>query len=154
MPCLENSQHERFVLELIAGKSQTDAYLAAGYKARNASSAAAAASRLFKNDKIQARLSELNKAVQNTVVDDTSLTLSEHMAMLRMLRDEARAEGKLQAAIAAEVKRGELRRFYVKQVETGGVGEFADLSDDELNELIREEAERVVAEAKAARRAN
>lgn len=154
MPPLKNAQHERFVLELVAGLSQTDAYLAAGYKTKDTASAAAAASRLMKNDNIRSRLAELNKAVEKATVDDTNLTLSDHMAMLRLLRDEARAEGKLQAAIAAEVKRGELRRFYVKQVETGAAGEFSELSDEELDKLIREEAERIMEETKAARRAN
>jgi hypothetical protein len=38
------------------------------------------------------------------------------------------------AAITAEVKRGELRRFYVKQVES--INEFADWSDEELKAFI------------------
>ncbi len=136
MPALKNTQHERFVLELLAGATQTDAYIAAGYKVKNSNAAAAAASRLLKEPVIYERLEELKKAQQQAIVDDTSLTLSEHMAMLRMLRDEARAEGKIQAAVAAEVKRGELRRFYIKQVETGGPGQFSDLSDTELDQMI------------------
>lgn len=133
MPALKNSQHERFVLELLAGATQTDAYLAAGYKVTTPGAAAAAASRLLKQREISERLEELKKSAEKAIVDDTSLTLQDHMAMLRVLRDEARAEGKLQAAIAAEVKRGELRKFYVKQVETGGPGAFSELSDEELD---------------------
>ena len=34
MPALPNAQHEKFVQELIRGKSHADAYLAAGYKAK------------------------------------------------------------------------------------------------------------------------
>ncbi len=138
MPALKNSQHERFVLELLAGATQTDAYIAAGYKVKNAGAAAAAASRLLKQPEITERLEELKKSAEKAAIDDTSLTLAEHMSMLRLLRDEARAEGKLQAAIAAEVKRGELRRFYIKQVETGGPGEFSDLSDEELDAQVEE----------------
>jgi hypothetical protein len=48
--------------------------------------------------------------------------------MLRELRDDAQQRGQLSAAIQAEVKRGELRRFYVKQVETGDAGEFERMS--------------------------
>lgn len=136
MPALKNSQHERFVLELLAGATQTDAYIAAGYKVKNAGAAAAAASRLLKQPEIAERLEELKKSAEKAAIDDTSLTLAEHMSMLRLLRDEARAEGKLQAAIAAEVKRGELRRFYIKQVETGAPGEFSELSDDELEQEL------------------
>lgn len=136
MPALKNSQHERFVLELLAGATQTDAYIAAGYKVKNAGAAAAAASRLLKNPEVAERLEELKKSTEKAIMDDTSLTLAEHMSMLRLLRDEARAEGKLQAAISAEVKRGELKRFYIKQVETGAPGEFSDLSDDELEQEL------------------
>jgi len=136
MPALKNSQHERFVLELLAGATQTDAYIAAGYKVKNAGAAAAAASRLLKQPEISERLEELKKSAEKAAIDDTSLTLAEHMTMLRVLRDEARAEGKLQAAIAAEVKRGELRRFYIKQIETGAPGDFSELSDEELEQEL------------------
>lgn len=138
MPALKNSQHERFVLELLAGQTQTDAYLAAGYKVKTPGAAAAAASRLLKQPEISERLEELKKSTEKAVVDDTALTLSEHMAMLRLLRDEARSEGKLQAAIQAEVKRGELRKFYIKQVESGKPGDFADVSDEELDKFLAE----------------
>ncbi len=151
MPALKNSQHERFVLELLAGATQTDAYIAAGYKVKNAGAAAAAASRLLKQPEISARLEELKKSAEKAVLDDTSLTLSEHMAMLRMLRDEARAEGKLQAAIAAEVKRGELRRFYIKQIETGAPGDFSDMSDEELAEETKRTYEAIYGPTKQAR---
>jgi hypothetical protein len=45
----------------------------------------------------------------------------------------------LSAAIAAEVKRGELIRFYVKQVESSHVNEFSRMSD-EAQAFIREGA--------------
>lgn len=65
------------------------------------------------------------------------LTLEEHMDKLQDLRDKAEAEGKFTAAIQAEVKRGELRRFYVKQVETGEAGEFATMPDDKLDAFVK-----------------
>jgi len=43
----------------------------------------------------------------------------------------------LSAAITAEVKRGELMRFYVKQVESAPVNEFSRMSDEELEAFIR-----------------
>jgi hypothetical protein len=60
---------------------------------------------------------------------------------LRELRDEARQRGQLSAAIQAEVKRGEARRFYVKQVETGDVNEFSRMTDDELRAFIAKQDE-------------
>ena len=46
--------------------------------------------------------------------------------------------GQLSAAISAEVKRGELKRLYVKQVESARVSEFSNMSDEELERFIRE----------------
>jgi hypothetical protein len=53
------------------------------------------------------------------------------------LRDAATTAGQLSAAIAAEVKRGELMRFYVKQVESAHVNEFSRMGDEELQAFIR-----------------
>jgi len=54
----------------------------------------------------------------------------------------------LSAAITAEVKRGELMRFYVKQVESAHVNKFSHMSDEELEAFIRDG----VAELDASRR--
>ena len=61
------------------------------------------------------------------------------MKKLRELRDDARQRGQLSAAIQAEVKRGELRRFYVKQIETGDAHEFDRKSKEELRQIIAEQ---------------
>jgi hypothetical protein len=78
--------------------------------------------------------------VQQKAELETALTLEEHMRELKLLREMAKSEGDVKAAIAAEVKRGELRQFYVKRVETGGPGAFAELNDEELQQA-RELAE-------------
>jgi hypothetical protein len=57
---------------------------------------------------------------------------------LRSLRDMAKSAGQLSAAISAEVKRGELRRFDVKQIEPAHVNDFSHMSDEELERFIRE----------------
>ena len=44
----------------------------------------------------------------------------------------------MSAAITAEVKRGELMRFYVKQVESAQVDEFSHMSVEELEAFIWE----------------
>jgi hypothetical protein len=61
------------------------------------------------------------------------------MEKLRELRDEARQRGQLSAAIKAEELRGQLRRFYVKQVESGDANEFSRMTDDELRAIIAEQ---------------
>jgi hypothetical protein len=58
------------------------------------------------------------------------------MEMLRELRDKADQRGQTSAAIRAEELRGQLNRFYVKQVETGDAGDFARMSDEELRAYV------------------
>ena len=70
------------------------------------------------------------------------------MRELQILRDAARTAGQLSAAITAEVKRGELMRFYVKQVESAHVNKFSHMSDEELEAFIRDG----IAELDASRR--
>ena len=62
--------------------------------------------------------------------------------------DAAKSAGQLSAAITAEVKRGELMRFYVKQVESAHVNKFSHMSDEKLEAFIRDG----VAEIDASRR--
>jgi phage terminase small subunit len=132
MPALPNAQHEKFVQELIRGKRQADAYLAAGYKAKSTAVASAAATRLLKDPAVQKRISEFQQKAEL----ETALTLEEHMRELKLLREMAKSEGDVKAAITAEVKRGELRQFYVKRVEMGAPGEFEQLTDVQLQQAI------------------
>jgi hypothetical protein len=94
------------------------------------------ASVFFRKLKVRSRIVELQAEVASQSVTAAALTLDAHMEELRVLRDEARQRGQLSAAIQAEVKRGKLRRFYVKQVESGEAGEFDRMTDDELREYI------------------
>jgi len=70
------------------------------------------------------------------------------MRELQSLRDAARTAGQLSPAITAEAKRGKLKRFYVKQVESAQVNDFSRMSDEELEAFIRES----IAELDASRR--
>jgi hypothetical protein len=74
---------------------------------------------------VKARIVELQAQVASQSVTAAALTFDAHMEKLEELRDEAQQRGQLSAAIQAEVKRGELRRFYVKQVEPGDAGDFS-----------------------------
>jgi len=65
-----------------------------------------------------------------------------------VIREACRPVSQLSAAITAEVKRGELMRFYVKQVESAHVNKFSHMSDEELEAFIRDG----VAELDASRR--
>jgi hypothetical protein len=77
-----------------------------------------AASKFFRQTKVRTRILELQAQVASQSVTAAALTLDAHMEMLRELRDKADQRGQTSAAIRAEELRGQLRRFYVKQVET------------------------------------
>lgn len=94
------------------------------------------ASRLLKNPKIALRLGVVQQRVQAKAEAKALLSLDDHMDELRVLRELAKQGNQLSAAITAEVKRGELRKFYVKQVENGGPGDFDNMSDDDLRKFI------------------
>lgn len=70
MPALSNARHERFAQELAKGKSQAEAYELAGYKPSEPN-----ASRLTRNDKVAARVAELQeRAAVRTEVTVASIT--------------------------------------------------------------------------------
>jgi hypothetical protein len=73
------------------------------------------------------------RLVQEKAEAKALLSFEEHMEQLKVLRDNAAAGDS--AAISAEVKRGDLRKFYVKQVEHGGAGEFQRMTDEETRRL-------------------
>lgn len=56
MPALTNPRHERFAQELAKGKSASEAYVAAGYKANDGN-----ASTLKGNQKVEARVAEIQE---------------------------------------------------------------------------------------------
>jgi hypothetical protein len=96
------------------------------------------ASKFFRQPKVRLRISELQSEVASKLSTGAVLTLELHMEKLRELRDRAVSLNQMSAAITAEVKRGKLMRFYVKQVESGHVNEFSHMSDEELRAYLDE----------------
>jgi hypothetical protein len=92
------------------------------------------ACRLLKNAKVALRIAEFHARAEV----ETLLTLEQHMEQLKSLREMAKEARQFSAANSAEVKRGELMRFYVKQVESAHVNEFEHMSVEELEAIIRE----------------
>lgn len=76
-----------------------------------------AASRILKRPHVEARIAELRAAV----VEKCNITLEQHLADLKRLRDKAEQDTKWQAAISAEVNRGKAAGLYVDRVEHSGV---------------------------------
>ena len=108
-------KQEAFILGYYETGNACEAYRRA-YDASNMSLASIdkEARRLLKDPRITPRLQALAERREAKAF----LSLEEHMEELRVLRELAKDNGQTSAAIAAEVKRGELRRFYVKQAET------------------------------------
>lgn len=63
MPALDNPKHERFCQEYAKRPNAVQAYRNAGYSAKNDDIAASNASRLIGNEKIKARIRELNDEI-------------------------------------------------------------------------------------------
>jgi phage terminase small subunit len=94
MPALENARHERFAQELAKGKSQADAYCAAGYKPSRS-----AAARLAADVNICARLAEITeRAAVRAEISVASLT-----ARLMRLIEVSEATGIMKNAETGEV---------------------------------------------------
>jgi hypothetical protein len=128
-------KQEMFVNALLETGNQYEAYCRA-YECENMSRGAidVEASKLARHPKIARRLQHFKESKTAEAI----LTLEAHMGELQSLRDAARTAGQLSAAITAEVKRGELMRFYVKQVESAQVNKFSQMSDEELEAFIRD----------------
>lgn len=109
MPALPNAKHELFAQGLAQGLSASASYQAAGYSKNDGN-----AVRLKGNEKVRARVAELQSKSESSAL----LTLEEHMAELATLRELAKTHGQISAATTAEVKRGELRGFYVSRSES------------------------------------
>jgi hypothetical protein len=128
-------KQETFINALLETGNQYEAYCRA-YECGNMSRGAidVEASKLARHPKIALRLGQFRESKAAEAI----LTLEAHMMELQSLRDAARTAGQLSAAITAEVKRGELMRFYVKQVESAQVNKFSQMSDEELEAFIRD----------------
>jgi hypothetical protein len=128
-------KQETFVNALLETGNQYVAYCRA-YECENMSRGAidVEASKLARHPKVSLRLRQFRESKTAEAI----LTLEAHMRELQSLRDAARTAGQLSAAITAEVKRGELMRFYVKQVESAQINKFSQMSDEELEAFIRD----------------
>jgi phage terminase small subunit len=105
---------ERFAQEVASGKSQAEAYRTA-YDAKNmgADTIHSKASILAKDDRIRARVDE----IRMPIIKAKQLTLETHLEDLKALRNMAIKDGKLSAAINAEIARGKAAGVAIDKVE-------------------------------------
>lgn len=101
MPSLDNPKHERFAQELAKGKSQAEAYAEAGYVADEGN-----ACRLTGNDKVQARVAE----IQERGAVRAEITVSSILGELEQARLAALSAATPQsgAAVAASMGKAKL----------------------------------------------
>lgn len=136
---LPNPKHERFAQELARGKSQIEAYQAAGYKPHKS-----AASRLAEDVNVCERLAQLTgRAAERAVVTAVSLIAeAEEARQLAMSIDQP------SAAVAAIQAKGKLAGVWVEKREN--LNKNADrLTDNELAEYLTANGSAVDPEAKA-----
>ena len=107
MPVLENARHERFAQALAKGKSQAEAYADAGYKPSEPN-----ASRLTSNDKVQARLSELQERAA-TRTEITVASITERLLAIATKAEKSREAPMLQAARASLMDAAKLNGLVV-----------------------------------------
>jgi phage terminase small subunit len=136
---LANVRHERFCQEYVNGKSQGEAYLAAGYKTTFRRSADTCATRLMYNVEIRKRISEL----QRYVADSENITIASLMREAAQIQKEAMQAGNQSAAVAALTAKAKLAGLWVEKSETENVSLHYALSD-QLPTEQQWEAERVI----------
>ncbi len=130
-------KQKAFVRFYIETANASEAYRRA-YNAGNmgANAIHVAACKLLKHPKVTI----MKQALDEKANLETLLTLEQHMSELKTLREMAKTNGQMSAAIKAEELRGKLRRFYVEQVEHGTAHEFDGMSIDELRAYVAEES--------------
>lgn len=110
-------KQENFCLAYIETGNASEAYRKA-YNAAGSSEKSVweLASKMLDNPKVISRLEALREQAARRAL----LTLERHLEELATLRDEARADGRYSAAIAAEIARGKAAGLYVEQSRTEG----------------------------------
>ena len=107
MPALDNPKHERFAQELAKGKCQSEAYAAAGYAPSEPN-----ASRLTRNDKVQARVSEIQeRAAIRTEISVARIT--EHLMRLAVKAEALGDAAGIQASRASAMDAAKLNGLIV-----------------------------------------
>ena len=127
MPILTNPKHERFAQELAKGKTGDEVYVLAGYK-RNKDNA----SRLKATESILARVSEL----LTPSATKAEITIESLTQMYLEDRKDARALGQMAVSKGAADSLAKLYGLLIDRAENGKPGDFARLTEDELDRFI------------------
>ena len=140
---LHNAKHELMAQSLAQGKSQTQAFIAAGYSPRSADANSSTLMASECGQRIRERVNEILASRCAHVAENHSL--EGHLSTLADLRDEARALGKYDAAISAEHKRGQALGYYINRSESGAPGTFTARTREEADKQLEEVIARIAA---------
>jgi adenosyl cobinamide kinase/adenosyl cobinamide phosphate guanylyltransferase len=130
---LKNVRHERFAQELAKGKSQLEAYVAAGYKPDRG-----AATRLSANVSVRDRVLELTKMTTEKVVEKTGIDAAWVLKKAAELHATALKEKQFSVAKGAlDIigKHVDVQAFR-EQIQHSGLIEYKNLSDEEIEARI------------------
>jgi hypothetical protein len=129
MPALENPRREKFARGIAKGLTQMKAYKDAGYVPIEQN-----ASRMMSYDEVSQRIMELQQISVGKFATEKETVRQMFMANYSL----AIKANNLAAANVAADKLARLDGHMVDRKEIGGPGDFANLSDAELIELIAE----------------
>jgi len=134
-------KQEAFVQEYLKSLNPTQAYRKA-YQNQTMSDDACRVegNKLLKHPTVALRIAHATEKVK----EKNALTLEKHMDRLLQLSMKAEALEQMSAAIKAEELRGKLQRYYVEQVETGDANAFKIAEDEELDQYITIEAQKLL----------
>lgn len=150
MPCLDDPKREKFAVQIVAGKTQVEAYKSAGFRTKHPRQAA---STMANRPEVAARIRELTSRIGNSVTQ----RLSENVAttkewVLTKLRENAEEAlsvkgGSAVANRALELLGKELGLF--KEPEVKLPTKLEDLPPDTLANMLAEAEAKAVSEAAA-----
>lgn len=128
-------KQEKFARLVASGKSQAEAYRQSyDTDPENEESIWEGASRVAANSNVSARINEIRSKLD----DEARVTLTEHLAELKRLRDKADRMDEMNACIKAEELRGKASGIYVTKTEIKADVSVQNISDEELKSKIAE----------------
>lgn len=136
MPVLRNPKHELFAQAVAKGVSGTLAYQQAGYDVAD-NVACASGARLLAKVNVRSRVEELKERIAERVVARAAMSKLEIIAALEDNATEARASGQHGPANRAYELVGRERGMFVERKEIGAPGDFANLTDEEIEREYR-----------------
>lgn len=160
MPILADVRHERFAQEIVKGKTQGEAYIAAGYSAKSLAVASAGATRLLKDAKIGARIQELReKAAEKATLDrawvlqrlmrNAQIAMGDEFLKLKIKKIDKETGEPVVVEMEVSDRDGSVANkslellgkvpeisLFVERIEYGGPGDFDNMTDDELRAFI------------------